>query len=326
MKCLLIVLVGFLGIQGAAPVLGQHTWHPEKVVELVVPTAPGGINDQVMRTMQKALQDEKMLSVPTVVMNKPGGNQALAVSYLNQHARDPHFLLYTTPTIFTNQLAKITSQLYTDLTPIALLYVENTVFSVRADSPIKTMREMVALLKADPESIAFGLVSRGGPNHLALSQAVKGAGIDPRKIKAAVFKTNAESITALIGGHLQAVASSVSAALPQAQAGNIRILAMAAPQRMAGPASNVPTLREQGIDVTGVSNWRAVFAAKGITAAQIAFWEDAVGKTVGTADWKKLLEENSLASQFLPSADCAKYLERQYSVTKSVMADLGLAN
>jgi putative tricarboxylic transport membrane protein len=325
-KHLLFFLVAVLGIHVAAPVLAQQTWRPEKVVELVVPTAPGGINDQVMRTMQKALQDEKMLSAPTVVMNKSGGNQALAVSYLNQHARDPHFLLYTTPTIFTNQLAKITSQLYTELTPVALLYVENTVFSVRTDSPIKTMRDMVALLKADPESIAFGLVSRGGPNHLALSQAVKGAGVDSRKIKAAVFKTNAESITALIGGHLQAVASSVSAALPQAQAGNIRILAMAAPQRMTGPAANVPTLREQGIDVTGVSNWRAVFAPKGITPAQIAFWEDAVGKTVATADWKNLLEENSLASQFLRSAECVKYLERQYSVTRSVMADLGLAN
>jgi putative tricarboxylic transport membrane protein len=326
MKRVLLCLIALMAVAIAGPGMAQTAWRPEKVVELVVPTAPGGINDQVMRVMQKALQDEKLLSAPAVVMNKPGGNQALAVSYLNQHARDPHFLLYTTPTIFTNQLAKITSQLYTDLTPVALLYVENTVFSVRADSPLKTMRDLVAQLKSDPESIAFGLVSRGGPNHLALSQAVKAAGIDPRKIKAAVFKTNAESITALIGGHLQAVASSVSAALAQAQAGNIRMLAMAAPQRMTGAVAGVPTLREQGIDVSGVSNWRGIFAPKGIAPGQIAFWEDALGKTVATADWKSLLEENSLASNFLRSAECAKYLERQYGITRAVMADLGLTN
>jgi putative tricarboxylic transport membrane protein len=187
------------------------------------------------------------------------------------------------------------------------------------------MRDLIGRLKTDPTAFAFGVSSRGGPNHLALSQAVRTAGIDPAKLKVVVFKTNAESMTAMMGGHLQAVASSVSSSMSQVTAGNTRMLAIAAPQRMGGALAAVPTLREQGIDVGGISNWRVVFAAKGITPAQVNFWEEALAKTVVTADWKKLLDDNNLESQFMRSRDTAKYLESEYAATRAVMSDLGLA-
>lgn len=319
------MLLAALAAQFATEARSQSAWRPEKAVEIILPTGAGGINDQMARLAQKILQDEKLVTTPILIMNKPSGNQVLAVVYLNQHAADPHYLLYSTPTVFTNQLAGISPQHYTDLTPIALLFVEHTVITVRMDSPIKNMRNLVDRLKADPESIAFGLSSRGGPNHLALSQAVKSAGIDPRKLKAAVFKTNAESMTALVGGHLQAVVSSVSAAFAQVEAGNARMLAVTAPQRMTGALANVPTLREQGIDATGVANWRAIFGPKGLTPAQIAFWEEVLARVVAKDEWKKPLDENNLARHFLRSRDFANYLEGEYNVTKAVMTDLGLA-
>ncbi len=308
----------------AATAFAQPSWRPDKNVEIIIPTAAGGINDQVSRLIQKTLQDEKLVSVPVVAVNKPGGNQLLAVAYLNQFAGNPHYLLYSAPTVFTNQLAGLTPQMYTDLTPLALLYVEHTVITVSAGSPIKGMRDLTDRLKADPGAFAFGVSSRGGPNHLALSQAVRSAGIDPAKLKVVVFKTNAESMTAMMGGHLQAVASSVSSAMAQVMAGNTRMLAIAAPQRMAGVLATVPTLREQGIDAGGIANWRVVFGARGLATQQIAFWEEALAKTVVTGDWKKLLDENNLASQFLRSRDTAKYLETEYAATKAVMNDLGL--
>jgi putative tricarboxylic transport membrane protein len=321
---LVAVWIAALAAQITAAVGSQPAWRPNKAVEIILPTAAGGINDQVARLMQKILQDEKLVTVPVVPINKAGGNQVLAIVYLNQHVADPHYLLYSTPTPFTNELAGITTQRYTDLAPIALLFVEHTVITVRTDSPIKNMRDLVDRLKADPGSVAFGLGARGGVNHLALSQAVKSAGVDPRKLKAAVFKTSGETLTALAGGHVDAVASSVSAAFAQAQAGTVRMLAIAAPHRMTGALANVPTLREQGMDVDGVSNWRAVFGAKGLSPAQIAFWEEALTKTVATNDWRTLIEQNNLSPQFLRSKDCAVYLEGEYAATKAVMIDLGL--
>ena len=303
---------------------GQSGWRPEKAVEIVLPTAPGGTNDLLTRLIQKVLQDEKLLSVPAVVMNKAGGNQSLALVYVTQKAPDPHHLMFATATVFTNQLAGLTPLGYTDLTPIAVLVVDHTVITVRADSPIKTMRDLVERLRADPEALAFGMVARGGPNHLALSQAMRSAGVDPKKLKTVVFKTNGESMTAVMGGHIHAVASSVSAALPQAQAGNTRMLAVAAAKRIAGEQSHIPTMREQGIDATGISNWRAIFAPKGVSPAQAAFWEEAMARMVASEEWNRRIATTTFTHHFLRGAEFAKYLDQEFAATKAVMTDLGL--
>lgn len=316
-----IVLTALCAAFGATHAQG---WKPEKTVEIVVPTGAGGINDSNSRLIQKTLQDQKLIGVPALVVNKPGGNQSLAVVYLNQHPADPHYLLYATATLFTNQLAGVTPLSYRDLTPLALLLVDYTVITVKADSPMKDMRDLVQRLKADPDSVSFGLVARGGPNHLAVAQAVRSAGVDPKKLKLVVFKTNAESITAVIGGHVHAMVSSVSAALPQVQAGNARMLGVAAPQRVGGSLAKLPTMREQGIDATGISNWRTIFGAKGITEAQAAFWGDALGKVVASPEWKRQLEHNNLESRFTRGSELAKFLETEYAATRAVMADIGL--
>lgn len=302
----------------------QSPWRPDKTVEIIVPTGAAGINDSNARLIQKTLVEQKLVTVPALVMNKAGGNQSLAVVYLNQHAADPHYLFYATATLFTNQLAGVTPLHYKDLTPLALLLVDYTVITVKADSPMKGMRDLVDRLKANPDSLSFGVVARGGPNHLAVAQAVRSAGLDPKKLKLVVFKTNAESVTAVIGGHVDAMVSSVSAALPQVQGGNARMLGVAAPQRVGGSLAKLPTMREQGIEATGISNWRVVFGAKGITAAQATFWEDALAKVVTTADWKQQLTDNNLESRFMRGKELPKWLETEHAATRAVMADLGI--
>lgn len=303
----------------------QTPWRPEKTVEIIVGTGAGGQNDVNARLMAKTLQELKLIQVPAVVMNKTGGNQVLSVVYLNQHAGDAHYLLYSTATVFTNQLAGVAPQHYKELTPIALLMVDHTVITVKADSPLKTMRDLVDRLKADAESISFGVSARGGPNHLAVGQAVRSAGIDPRKLKLVVFKTNADSITAMMGGHIQAVVSSVSSAVPQVQAGNARMLAVAAPQRGGGVLANVATMREQGIEARGISNWRVVWGAKGITPAQSAFWADAYSKIVATPEWKQQLDAANLDSKFMRGKELGPWLDGEYEATRAAMVDLGIA-
>ncbi len=258
-------------------------------------------------------------------MNKAGGNQTLAAVYLRQNAKDPHYLLYSTSTVFTAQITGLTSQHYTDLAPIALLLTEYSVISVHVNSPVKTVRDLLNQLKADPQSIAFGLVSRGGSNHIALSQVVKSAGIDPKRLKVVVFKSNVESYLGVVGGHIQAVASSATAALPFAQQGSVRILAIGAPQRQPGFLAQVPTIREQGIEAPLVTNWRGVFGAPGLSAPQIAFWENTFTKMAATDEWKKSANPDELARVFLPGRDFARFLEAEYQVSTAVLTGLGYA-
>ena len=147
---------------------------------------------------------------------------------------------------------------------------------------------------------------------------------DPRKLKIVVFKTSGESITGLAGGHVDVMVSSLASVMPHVKAGTLRVLGIAAQQRRGGAAANIPTLREQGIATNGVAAWRGLHGAKGLTPAQLGFWEDALAKVVDSADWKGFLEENDLSAQFLRSRDFAKYMEGEYAITKAVMIDVGL--
>lgn len=304
--------------------LSQPGWRPEKAVEFLTSSGAGGSNDRIARAIQKVVQDEKLSPAPIAIVNKPGGNQILAPTYLSQKAGDAHFLLLANPTVFSNHIAGLTPLNYTDFTVIATLLNEHTLFTVSADSPIKNTKELFDKLRADPGALSIGIVSRGGPNHLTLSVAAKHAGVDARKLKVVVFKTNAESMTAMLGGHVQMVASSVSSAIAHVQSGKARMLAIAAPKRMGGELAAAPTLAEQGINVT-LSSWRAVLAPKGLKPAEIAFWENALARAVATDDWKEALEQFHWAGHFLRSQEALKHLEAEYRETRAIMVELGLA-
>jgi len=104
----LLIEAALVSVILVAQVWAQPAWRPEKQVEIILPTAVGGGNDVVARLMGKVLQDQKLVATPTLVVNKPGGNQALSLAYLVQHAGDPHFLLQATTTLFTNQIQGLT--------------------------------------------------------------------------------------------------------------------------------------------------------------------------------------------------------------------------
>lgn len=302
---------------------GQSAWRPEKAVEFIVPTVAGGNSDKLTRLAQKILLERKLVTTPSVVFNRTGGNQTLALLYTLQHLGDAHYVLFTNPAIFTNELNGISTRRYTELTPLALLVIENTVLSVRAGSTIRNMADLSERLKADPDSVSFAMPARGGQPHLSAAAAVRAAGIDPRRMKVVVFKGSGESITAVLGGHVDVMVSSSGSVLGQVQAGQVRVLAVAAAQRMGGAFANVPTFREQGINTTGIAAWRGFHGPRPLTPAQIAFWDDALAKMADAAEWKKNLEEGDLTQQFLRSREFAQYLEVEYATTRAAMADIG---
>ena len=319
----LLWLLACLAIPAATDAWGQAAWRPDKPVELVTASAAGGSNDRVARLVSKIMQDQKLVPVPVNVLNKPGGNQTLSRTYLNTHPGDPHYFDIGTPTLISNHILGITPQHFSDFTAIALLINEYSVFTVRADSPLRNAKDLLARLKADPESMSVGVSNLGGTNHLTLSLAVKSAGIDPRKLKVVVFKTNAESTTALMGGHIQLVSASIPSVIGQIKAGTIRAIAVGDPQRMSGVMAGVPTLREQGIDVS-LSNWRSLIGPKGLSAAHVAFWEDVLARVVASEEWKKELEAQNWDGRFLRSREFSKYMESEYTATKAILTELGM--
>jgi putative tricarboxylic transport membrane protein len=306
-----------------AGVASAQSWKPERPVEIITSSAAGGSNDQVARLMQVIVHERKIVPTPIIVANKPGGNQTVAVAYLTQYSGNPHYLLLANPTLFGNHIAGVTP-IYPELTLISTLLLEHIVFSVRADSGIRNTRDLFERLKADPSAMSIGTVARGGILHLTLSVAARHAGVDPKRLKLVVFKTNGESMTALTGGHIDMVVSSLSSASGQVKAGAARMVGVSASRRLTGDFADVPTLAEQGMD-TGLSSWRAIYAGKGVTSPQIAYWQEVMTKLVSTDEWKKALEAQQWAPHFLPREEAVKYMDANYKATRSIMVELGLA-
>src|SRR5688572_24421491 len=218
--------LGLLWVSAAA--WSQGAWRPDKTVEFIVATGPGGNSDNITRLAQKILQERKLVVTPMVVSNRTGGNQTLASNYVLQHAGDAHYLLLSNPALFTNELNGLSKVRHSELTPLTLLMVENTVLTVRTASPMRNMADLNARLKSDPEAVSFALPARGGQPHLTAATGVRAAGLDPRKMKVVVFKGSGESTAALLGGHVDIMVSSSGSVLSYVQSGQVRVIGVAA--------------------------------------------------------------------------------------------------
>jgi putative tricarboxylic transport membrane protein len=307
----------------AGPAAAQ-AWQPDRSVEIVVGTSPGGGQDTSARFVQKLMQDHKLVPVPTAVVNKPGAGSSIGYTYLNQQAGDPHHLMLLTIPLVTNYITGISSISYSELTPISVLFDDYIVAAVKPDSPIKSARELLDRMKKDPSSVTVGIPSITGGGGLAILLAAKAAGIDPRQVKTVVFKSGGDSVSALLGGHVDVMMSTTAAPVAQLKAGNVRILAVAAPRRMEGILANVPTLREQGINVV-FSNWRGIVAPKGITPAQVAYWEGVFAKLVQLDDFKRDVERNLWVINFRNSAGMSQFLKAEHEELRALLGDLGMA-
>lgn len=300
-------------------------WKPGKNVEIIVGVSPGGGVDRTARTIQKIMQDRRLLEVTASVVNKPGGGSTIAQSYLNQHAGDAHYFEITATSLLTNHILGKSPHSYREFTPIAMLYDEYIGFAVKTDSPIKSGKELLEALKNSPETLAIGIAtSAGNTNHIAAGLAAKAAGGDVKKLKVVVFGSGGESMTALLGGHVGLVVTPSANTIRHLQSGAMRVLAVAAPRRLDGPLAVVPTWKEQGVDAV-VANWRPVVGPRGLSAVQVAFWEDVFATITRSEEWKNEIEKAGGVNHYMNSRDLGKYFEAQHAEFRAILIDLGLA-
>jgi putative tricarboxylic transport membrane protein len=311
-----------IALANVALAQAQSAWKPSKTVEIVVGFAAGGGNDKSSRVMQKIWQDARLFE--TIVTNKVGGGGALAYTYVSQKAGDGHVLAVAQGGLLTNHITGRSPLSYNDLTPLAFVGNEPVALAVKSDAPYKNLREFAERLKKDPASLSISVGSTlGAVNHFTVALLAKAAGIDPKKLKIVVFGGGAESVTNLLGGHIDAMSQAVNNAIPHHQSGTIRILAISTARRSTR-LPDVPTFREQGYDVL-VDGWTIFVGPKGMSPAQIAFWENTFAKSVQTDEWKKYLDSNAWESGYKNAQDTLAYLKNQDAQAKALSIELGLA-
>lgn len=305
----------------AAPAAAQQ-WKPNKAVELVVGSSPGGSPDVMARLVQRIFQNGGLVPSSTVV-NKPGAANTIGWVYLNQHAGDGHYIATYSPALIGNRIMGTTQLDYTDFTPLNILAREYVVLAVKADSPVTSLNDLTARLKKDPQSISFAFATaRGNHNHVVMSMYLKSIGLDPKAAKVVVYSGGGEATTAMLGGHIDVYVASPRSMVPMQKDGRARVLGVSSAQRQPALA-DIPTLREQGVDAVFFT-WRGFMGPRGLKPAEVAYWDAVFDKLAQTPEWKKDTEEQFWNADYLLSAKTREHLDRENGVMKTILTDLGL--
>jgi putative tricarboxylic transport membrane protein len=317
-----ILAIACAALVAATPAAGQE-WKPSHNVDIVVSSGAGGSSDRSARVMQKLLAANP--AFPSVsVTNRPGGGATVSMNFMSQHAGDAHYISTFSATIVTNYLLGVSKLHYSDFTPLAIVLREYPVFAVRAESPIQNGKDLVERLRKDPSSLSFAFATApGNQNHVLIGLVLKAAGADMKRAKVVVQKSGGEAMTAMLGGHIDVYVGAPANLLPHVQTGKARLIGIGAAQRQAGALAGFPTLKEQGIDAI-FSSWRGFYGPKGLTAPQIAFWDQAFARAVKGEEWKKDIEQNAWAEDYTGSAATRKQLDAEEVLLKGMLAELGV--
>ena len=267
-----------LAIAGGLPL---SAWAATNI-KMMIPANPGGGWDGTGRALGKALQDAKVADTVTYE-NKGGADGALGLAqFVNGSKGDPNAIMVMGAVMLGGIITGKPPVSLSAATPLMRLTSEYNVFVLPANSPFKSMKEVVEQLKKDPGSVKWGGGSRGSTEHIAAAMIAREVGVDPAKINYVAFRGGGEATAAILGGNVTIGGSGYSEFAEYINAGKMKALAVTSGSRLKGV--NVPTLKEQGINVE-IGNWRGVYGAPGITPEQRKNLIDMLVKATKSKAW-----------------------------------------
>jgi putative tricarboxylic transport membrane protein len=289
-------------------------------VKMMIPANPGGGWDGTGRALGNALREAGAASVS--YENKGGAAGAIGLAqFYNANKGDPNALMVMGAVMLGGIITGKPPVSIIQLTPIARLTTEYNVFVLPADSPFKTMTDVVAQLKKDPGSIKWGGGSRGATEHIAAAQIAQAAGVSASKINYVPFRGGGEATAAILGGNVTVGGSGYSEFQQYIESGKMRAIAVTSGQRIKG--LNIPTLKEQGIDVE-IGNWRGVFGAAGITQAQRDELTALVVKATKTKSWATDMAKNGWSDALLTGKAFDEFVDRDFAALRATMVRAGM--
>ena len=299
---------------------------PEKP-ECIAPAKPGGGFDLTCKLVQSALQNG-YLEAPMRVTYMPGGIGAVAYNAVvaQRPAENNTIVAYSGGSLLNLAQGKFGRYNENDVRWLAAVGTDYGAIIVADSSPFKSLKDLVAAIKADPTKVVFGAGGTvGSQDWMKAALTAKAAGLDPRKMRFVAFEGGGEASTALQGGHVQVYSGDASEAEEQMKAGaKIRVLAVLAAERLPGGLANVPTAKEQGMDV----EWpiiRGFYMGPKVSDADFKVWVDTFNKMMATPEFAKLRAERSLFPFAKTGADLDAYIKQRVGDYRKLAADFGLA-
>ncbi len=295
--------------------------HAASNVKMMIPANPGGGWDTTGRALGKALTDAKVADTVTYD-NKGGAAGALGLAqFVNGSKGDPNALMVMGAVMLGGLITGKPPVSLSSATPIARLSSEYNVFVLPANSPMKSMADVVAQLKKDPGSVKWGGGSRGSTEHIAAAMIAQKVGVDPSKINYVAFRGGGEATAAILGGNVTVGGSGYSEFNEYIKAGKMKALAVTSGKRLDGVA--IPTLKEQGIDVE-IGNWRGVYGAPGITPEQRKALTDMVLAAMKAPAWLEAVKKNDWTPAVLTGDAFAKFVDDDFASLRATMVKAGM--
>ena len=306
-----------LAAAGALP----HTAWASASVKMMIPANPGDGWDGTGRALGEALRDAGVASNVSFE-NKGGAAGAIGLAqFYNGSKGDPNALMVMGAVMLGGIITGKPPVSITQLTPIARLTTEYNVFVLPASSPLKTMKDVVEQLKKDPGSVKWGGGSRGATEHIAAAQIAQAVGVPASKINYVPFRGGGEAVAAILGGNVTVGGSGFSEFQPYIESGKMRAIGITSGQRIKG--IDVPTLKEQGIDVE-IGNWRGVYGAAGITPAQRDALTEMVIKATKSKAWQDALAKNNWTPALLTGKAFDEFVDRDFAALRATMVRAGM--
>lgn len=316
--------LGCIGMEASAQ---SSSWKPTDRITYVLGVTPGGSVDIYARGIQDALTQLNLIQGKTMLIDyKPGGAGIISLQQLQRNSGNANWLgTFHTSTLVAIAAGMLKADLK-DYPPVAMMVEETQMVAVRADSNIKSATELVTALSKDVTSLKIGVApALGSGTHLSIAKPLKVAGVDIKNLTVAPFKASSETMGALLGGHIDVISATAPVIMPQVAAGKVRVLASASPTRGSGALAQVPTWREQGIAADFVT-YNGLLLPPNMSAAQIAFWEDALRKVSQHPAWLALVEKNGGRPVYRDHAESMKYMVSEQKSINELVQELGLVS
>jgi putative tricarboxylic transport membrane protein len=297
----------------ALPALAQPS------LKMMIPANPGGGWDQTGRSLAAAMQSAKLVS--SVQFDNKGGAAGIIglAQFVNSSKGDPNAVMMGGMVMVGGIILGKSAVNLSQVTPIARLTSEWEVVVVPAASPLKSMADLVKMLKENPGKVSWGGGSAGGTDHILAGLIAKAVGVDAAKVNYVPYKGGGEAIAAILGGHVTVGVSGIGEFAEQVKAGKMRALAQSSPSKLDG----IPSLKEQGIDVE-LGNWRGIFGAPGITPQQRDALVKLVKDATDTPAWKATLDKLGWTPVFLGGDAYAKFIDEDIKRVGAIIESLGL--
>ena len=302
----------------------EMTWKPEREIEIVAGTPPGGGLDRSARALLKSIVAHRLVDVPVKVINVGGDGGRKAWRHIERYAGDGHVIGISSPNMAADYLTGVTTSDPDRFTPLAILYCEYIAFVVRADSPIRSGADLIRRFARGAGGVTIALAtSLGNSNHVAVAKVIRHAGGDTGAPDIRVFDSALDAVADVVAGDAQVGAITAASAVPELAAGRLRAIAVSSPTPLPGPYAAAPTWTEQTVDCV-IGSWRGASGPPGLGAAQIAFWQATLAAATRTAEWKSDLERHLWTEMYLGGVELREHLERERTDMRAVLGELGL--